>query len=197
MTNIKALLNELETKGIENDLHVAERRQKYLNITKGTGEFLSVMAKSIAATRILEVGTSNGYSTIWLASALNTQGHVTTIEYNLEKVAEARENFAQAGLEDRITLMEGDATQLIPCLEKPFDLVFLDAERDIYPSIIENIIRLTRPGGLIVCDNAISHQEELTPIMEYFCHLDGFTTHLVPVGKGEFVIHKGTAVSAS
>lgn len=197
MRKLSSLLNDLETKGIENDLHAIERKRKYLNITRDTGEFLAVMVKSIFAKQILEIGTSNGYSTIWLASALQSGGKVTTIESNPEKIEEARTNFAKANISSLVTILEGDAVRLIDDIADKFDMVFLDAERSIYPKIVNGIVRLTRSGGIIIFDNAISHRIELEPIVAYFSQRELYTTCLVPVGKGEFVIHKGSSKSCN
>ena len=190
MNEIKKLLESLAAKGIENDSLVTEKKRKYLNITHDTGEFLSVMVKSISAKNILELGTSNGYSTIWLAQALNGSGKVTTIEYDPVKVKEAKENFKSAKLDDRISLVEGEVTKVLPSIGNHFDLVFLDTDRSIYMCILQDILRLTKPGGMIICDNASSHYDELKDLIDFFNQQHGYTTCHIPVGKGEFVIHK-------
>jgi predicted O-methyltransferase YrrM len=110
MTPFDTLLTELEAFGENNDAARATRAERMLNITRDTGEFLAVMIKAMHARRVLEVGTSNGYSTLWLAWAASAiDGQVTTLEVSEAKIALARENFARAGLDDRITLQSGDA----------------------------------------------------------------------------------------
>lgn len=87
---LNTLLTGLEQRGKDNDARVSERRRKYLNITRDTGEFLAVLVKAIRAGRVLEIGTSNGYSTLWLASSLNNGGRVVTVEFDNDKIGEAK-----------------------------------------------------------------------------------------------------------
>ncbi len=172
------------------DREVGDRLNRYRNITEDTGEFLSVLIQAVSARRILEVGTSNGYSTLWLAdAAARTDGRVTTIEVDARRAAEAAGNFARVGLAGRITLCRGDARELLPKLAKDsFDLVFLDAERTEYLDFWASIeARIKRDGGLLVIDNAISHRDELEELMKRLRDSARYATSLVPVGKGEFL----------
>ncbi|MBM9616931.1 class I SAM-dependent methyltransferase [Desulfobulbus rhabdoformis] len=102
-------LKELEQKGIHNDEIQADRALKYLNITRDTGEFLRVLVRATRASKILEIGTSNGYSTLWLASSIPPAGTVTTIEYSDRKTKEALSNFERVGLANKIALLQGDS----------------------------------------------------------------------------------------
>lgn len=188
--DLQSLLTDIERKGLENDAAETERARKYLNITKDTGELLQVLVKTSGARRVLEIGTSNGYSTLWLANALGPSGMVTTLEHDPHKIEEAQHYFLQAGLAERIDIMQGDATALLTILTTPFDFIFLDADRSAYMTMLPDLTRLLASGGLLVCDNAISHQQELQPFMNYFIQETGFDTALVPVGKGEFLIYK-------
>lgn len=188
-TSLKALLKELETFGIVHDAAPDNRARRLLNITHDTGEFLAVLVRAMGARRVLEVGTSNGYSTLWLASAAQgINGSVTTVELSAAKVAMARENFARAGLQARIVQVEGQAGDfLASSVDESFDLVFLDAERGAYLGWLPQIERILRPGGLVVVDNATSHAQELAPFMQALRCASGWSTSLVPVGKGEFL----------
>jgi predicted O-methyltransferase YrrM len=163
-----------------------------LNITPDTGEFLAVLVKAMRARRILEIGTSNGYSTLWLADAVaSIDGDVTTIEMSPQKIAMARENFARGGLENRITQLEGDAGAHLQQLdEEAFDLVFLDSKRSAYLAWWPALRRVLRTGGLLVVDNATSHAEEMAAFIAAVKSDSAFTTSLVPVGKGEFLAVK-------
>src|SRR5207302_1326676 len=114
------------------------------------------------ARRILEVGTSNGYSTIWLAWATReTDGHVETLERNSDKIAQARANLARAELADRVTIRPGVALATLARLSGPYDLIFLDADRPNYLAYADALLPLLRPGGLLVTDNVVSHASEL------------------------------------
>jgi predicted O-methyltransferase YrrM len=151
-----------------------------------------VLAKAAGARRILEIGTSNGYSTLWLANAVaDVGGAVTTIELAHDKIEMARANFARAGLDTRITLLEGDAgTMLARLFDASFELLFLDARRSAYLDWWPDIRRVLRPGGLLVVDNATSHAQEMAGFTAAVCADRCFTASLVPVGKGVFLAVK-------
>ena len=191
-TSLKALLKELETFGASHDAAHENRASRLLNITHDTGEFLAVLVRAMGARRILEVGTSNGYSTLWLADAARgINGTVTTVELSAAKVAMARENFARAGLQERIVQVEGQAADfLASSADESFDLVFLDSERIAYLGWLPQLERILRPGALVVVDNATSHAQELAPFMQALRCASGWSTSLVPVGKGEFLATK-------
>jgi predicted O-methyltransferase YrrM len=163
-----------------------------LNITHDTGEFLSVLVRATSARRVLEIGTSNGYSALWLASAARaTGGAVTTVELSDYKAGLARQNFSRSGLASSITLVQDDAERVLERAgDASFDLVFLDAERPEYPGWWPHLKRVLRPGGLLVVDNATSHPEQMAPFVALVKADAAFTTSLVPVGNGEFLAVK-------
>jgi predicted O-methyltransferase YrrM len=190
--SLQALLSELERFGEANDNATAERPRRMLNITRDTGEFLSVLVQATSARRVLEIGTSNGYSTLWLASAARAiGGAVTTVELSDYKVGLARQNFSRSGLASFITLVQDDAGRVLERAgDASFDLVFLDAERPEYPDWWPHLKRVLRPGGLLVVDNATSHPEQMAPFVALVKADADFTTSLVPVGNGEFLAVK-------
>ena len=190
--SLQALLSELERFGEANDNATAERPRRMLNITRDTGEFLSVLVRATAARRVLEIGTSNGYSTLWLASAARaTGGAVTTVELADYKVGLARQNFSRSGLAAYITLIQDDAgRELERAVDAAFDLVFLDAERPEYPGWWPHLKLVLRTGGLLIVDNATSHPEQMAPFVALVKNDADFTTSLVPVGNGEFLAVK-------
>lgn len=183
-----ALLDELARFGEENDARETERPKRMLNITPDTGRLLWILVQAARATRILEVGTSNAYSTIWLADAARaTGGHVITLEQNPDKVKLARANLARAGLADRVEIREGNAAEILAGLTGPFHFVFLDADRASYATYLDLALPKLVPGGLLVADNVISHAHELT---EYLARVKSnavLFSVTVPVGKGEEV----------
>lgn len=146
---LSELKNELMHFGAENDAHETERARRMLNITPDTGEFLSVLVRFGTARRVLEIGTSNGYSTLWLAEAAAAiDGHVTTLEFAEDKVAMARSTFARSGLAAHITLVHGDAGQwLAGAAEGSIDLLFLDSDRGQYAGWWPQLRRVLRPGA--------------------------------------------------
>jgi predicted O-methyltransferase YrrM len=189
---IETLKGELERFGADNDAATHDRRRRMLNITRDTGEFLSVLVRATAARSVLEIGTSNGYSTLWLAEAVRaTGGLVTTIESAQHKVELARATFARSGLDRYVTLVHDDAGHFLQrCHDDALDLVFLDAERKEYPGWWPDLRRTVRPGGLLIVYNATSHVEQMAPFVALVTTDAGFTTCLVPIGNGEFLALK-------
>jgi predicted O-methyltransferase YrrM len=149
-----------------------------------------MFVRATRALRVLEFGTSNGYSTSWLALALPDEGRVVTVENRLVRLEEAKDNFCSLGISAKIDLVHQDFADYLKCSEDNFDLIFLDGDRSLYLSLVDDLLRLLPPGGAIVCDNAISHENELRSFMHCFDNLDGFSTVLLPVGKGEYVVHR-------
>ncbi|MDP9107453.1 MAG: class I SAM-dependent methyltransferase [Pseudomonadota bacterium] len=184
-----ALLAELEEYGEHHDAAVTAHAERMLNITRDTSQFLSAMVHATAAREILEIGTSNGYSTLWLANAVRARGgRVTTIEHSAKKAELARLNFARAGLADCIALQVGDANDLLAArASASADLIFLDASRAHYVAWWLDLRRVLRPGGLLIVDNAVSHAAEMAPLTVLLNADSDFATSLVPVGKGELL----------
>ncbi len=190
--SLEAVKAELERFGEANDAATDERPRRMLNITRDTGEFLAVLIRSTCAQRVLEIGTSNGYSTLWLAEAVRAiGGTVTTIEIAASKVGLATANFGHAGLSQFIKLVQDDAKQFLERSDpSAYDLIFLDAERSEYPSWWPHLRRVLSPRGLLIVDNATSHIDEMAPFIALVTSDAGFATCLVPVGKGEFLAVK-------
>jgi len=183
---LAALLDELARFGDDNDARETERPRRMLNITPDTGRLLSILVRSARATRILEVGTSNAYSTIWLADAAGeTGGRVTTLESNPDKVALARANLARAGLAERVEIRTGRAADTLAGVPGPFDFVFLDADRGNYLTYLELVLPKVVPRGLIVADNVTSHPDELADYLARVKSHPALFSVTVPVGKGE------------
>jgi predicted O-methyltransferase YrrM len=162
-----------------------------LNITPATGRLLWILARQARATRILEVGTSNAFSTIWLADAAReTGGRVVTLEADPGKVALARENLGRAGLLDHVDIRQGRAADTLARLPGPFDLVFLDADRASYATYLELALPKLVPGGLLIADNVVSHAAELEHYVgRVKSHPELFSV-TVPVGNGEEISYK-------
>jgi predicted O-methyltransferase YrrM len=188
---LRELLGELEEFGSANDASTDDRSRRMLNITHDTGVFLALLVKATGSRNVLEIGTSNGYSTLWLADAVGADGSVTTVEKAPSKIALARQNFARAGLESRIRQVEGDAGDVIRSAgDAGYDFVFLDSDRDQYVGWWSDLRRIVAPGRLIVVDNAISHVHQLVDFTEAVGAAEGYLSSLSPIGNGELVILK-------
>ncbi|MET3131701.1 putative O-methyltransferase YrrM [Oxalobacteraceae bacterium GrIS 1.11] len=192
-TEFDSLLQELEAYGMANDDSHAERGQRMLNITRDTGQLLAVLVQARGARRILEIGTSNGYSTLWLARATaSLGGRVTTVEFSPFKYELALANFKRAGVAGTIEPMLADAGRVLA--DSPaaaYDYVFLDSDREQYGAWWPQIARTLAPGGVLVVDNATSHYGDMATFLEAIAADPGYTSCLVPVGKGEFIAVKG------
>lgn len=117
--------------------------------------FVDVLARGVGAHRVLEVGCCLGYSALWFADAVGADGTVETIEADEDLARRARANFAAAGVASRVRVHVGRALDVLPDLEGPFDLAFLDADKREYTACLQHALRLVRPGGLVVADNAL------------------------------------------
>ncbi|KZS66323.1 methyltransferase [Mycobacterium kansasii] len=128
------------------------------------GKFLCLLAGAMGARRILEIGTLGGYSTIWLARGAGPEGRAVTLEYQPKHAEVARANLARAGLRDRVEVVVGAALEALPTVSGgPFDLVFIDADKENNVAYLEWAIRLTRPGSVIVVDNVVREGQVLAP----------------------------------
>lgn len=129
-----------------------------IQVPPGSGKLLHLLARSMGAKRILEVGTLGGYSAIWMARGLVDGGKLTTLECDPHHAKVARENIAHAGLSDRVELIEGPALESLELIAKgsePFDLVFIDADKQSNPDYFAWALKMTRVGSIIIVDNVV------------------------------------------
>jgi len=140
------LLAEIARTGVERDLPLVDAE---------VGALLRVLATAIGARKILEIGTAVGYSGIWLAGALPADGMLMTMEMDAGRAKEAQGNFDRAGLTNRVSVMLGDAQRLIAKVAGPFDLSFQDGDKKMYTPLLDRLVSLLRPGGLLVTDNVL------------------------------------------
>ena len=182
---LRDLLKELEQRGLENDARATERPRMMLNLEPQSAQLISILVRASGVTRAVEVGTSNGYSTIWLAWSLAPAGgRIISIDRNPDKHILARENLERAGFLDRVELRTGDAAEMVRTLAGPFDLVFLDADRRKFPEIMEVVFPKLARKALVVADNVLSHPEEIAEYLKLMSSLPDFQHTTVPVGKG-------------
>jgi len=164
--------------------------QRLRQIPPETGKFLVLVAASAPPGTYLEIGTSAGYSTLWLALACRELGRrLTTFEVLEEKVRLARETFRSARVEDVVDLVLGDAREYLHNYTD-VSFCFLDAEKNQYLECYEALIPNMVSGGLLVADNAISHQDPLKPFLDRALGDKRVDSLIVPIGKGELVCRK-------
>ena len=155
-----------------------------------TGKFLAMMAASVPTGNLVEIGTSAGYSTLWLTlNCISSGRKITTYEIDPAKVALARETFRLVAVEHIVTLVEGDALDFLNDHQEMF-FCFLDAEKEIYAPSYEAVISRLVPGGLLLADNAINHQATLQPMLDRALTDNRVDALVVPIGKGVLVCRK-------
>lgn len=139
------------------------QRDGNMNVPIEDGRLLRVLAESLGARQAVEIGTSNGYSGLWLCLALkSTGGKLTTFEIDARRAAMARENFKKAGVDDIVTLVEGDAHEKVAEIAGPVDIVFLDADKEGYADYLTKLLPKVRPGGLVVAHNITPRMADAT-----------------------------------
>src|SRR2546430_10037134 len=182
---LRHLLSELEEAGRRNDEQEQDRSRKMLNLEPETAHLLSVLVRSSKRTRLLEIGTSNGYSTIWLAwAARETGGRIISIDRAAHKQAQADENLRQAGLREIVDLVCGDATEIVATLPGPFDWVFFDADRYSAPQQLALLVPKLTPDAFVLADNVLSHPDEISGYLKALEALPQFDRFIIPTGKG-------------
>lgn len=190
--HLRQLLKEIETHGRENDARATERPRMMLNLEPASAQLLSILVRASGVTRALEFGTSNAYSTIWLAwSMAAAGGRIVSIDRNPDKHTLARENLRRAGFLDRVDLRTGDVLEIVRQLPGPFDLLFLDADRTKFPEVLRLLLPKLAPRALVIADNVHSHPEEIADYLKLIATLPDFQHTIVPVGKGLSIAFRG------
>ena len=186
---IDTLLDRIYRQGQTNDASAKDRSDMAFNITPTTGQFLDVLVTDSSPKRILEIGTSTGYSTIWLARAAGRIGAtVDTIDSNPAKHATATANIREAGLDEIVTLHRTDAGDyLVGCKASEYDFVFLDSDRSQYVRWATKLLEVIEFGMLVV-DNAESHAEEIGGFVDLIRDCKELDSIVLPIGKGQLVV---------
>ena len=192
-SRVEKVLSELEARE-ENATNVSAQpgscqlEKRFWNVPRSTGEFLNEMVLFLGAEDVLEIGTSNGYSGIWLAEALShTGGRLYTVESHEERFEMAKNNFKKAGLEDFVVQIKGHAPEILSdnlILPKSFDLIFIDATKMEYLSYLEVVLPVLSSGGFIVADNCLTHYEDLEDFIDEVYELDELKSHLLTFDNG-------------
>lgn len=195
-----------QSEGLLKELEQFAKEQHVPIITPEVAQLLIVLGKLIKPVRILEVGTAIGYSSILLAGILAPGGRIDTIERQEEMIIKARENIKKAGLENTISIIAGDAEEVLRCLDKQYDMVFLDAAKGQYPEFLPECLRMLKNGGLLVSDNVLYKgmvaSDELVvrrkktivnrmrTYLDSLCEDTILDTSILPVGDGVALSYK-------
>lgn len=180
----------LETIDAEDRISGMERSNRLRQIPPETGKFLALMAAAAQQGSYLEIGTSAGYSALWISLACELlERRLVTFEVAPHKTKLARQTFKAAGVEKTITLVEGDALEHLHRFND-ISFCFLDAEKEVYGECYEAIIPRLVKGGLLIADNAINHWETLEPMLSRALADPRVDSLILPIGKGELVCRK-------
>jgi predicted O-methyltransferase YrrM len=159
---VRAVLERLEREDAEERERGLPPGERSRAVARATGQFLFSIVAPQWDCEVLEIGASRGYSSLWLAAGVRyLGGHLTSLEHNPKKIEAWRANIAEAGVEDWVDLIEGDAAETMPAIDDVFDVVFLDAEKDDYERLFQVARTKVETGALVVADNVLSHQETL------------------------------------
>ncbi len=166
------------------------RLERLRQITPDTGRFLALLCAGAPAGDILEIGTSGGYSTMWLALACAATGRrVTTFELLPEKATLARETFAATGVAHLVDLVEGDARAFLPAHDR-IAFCFLDAEKEVYQDCYDLVIPRLVKGGWLIADNAVNQRDRLQPLLDHALADSRVDAVIIPIGNGELVCRR-------
>ncbi|CAN5909933.1 class I SAM-dependent methyltransferase [soil metagenome] len=189
--HLQDLLAEIQEFGrtFDKSEQVPDKRMRNLN--PETAQLVSLLARSGRRTRLLEIGTSSGYSTIWLAWSVQQHGgQVTSIDHSEEKLALAQANLQRAGLSEIVELRHGDATDIVSELDGPFDFVLFDSVQ-VKPYLqLERLLPKLTKDALVLADNVLSHVADMQPFLDLIDAQPDFDRVVVPVGKGLCVASK-------
>ena len=159
---VRAVLARLEAEDADERARNVPREQRSRQVARTTGQFLFAFVAPQTDCEVLELGGSRGYSTIWLAAGVrNLGGRVLSLEHDPAKVDAWRANIEEAGLSDWAELVPGDAFETLPAIDDVFDLVFLDAEKELYERLFEQARDKLEPGAVVIADNVLSHEDVL------------------------------------
>lgn len=184
------LIEHLYARGREHDARQTDRLDRLRNVEPDTARLLALLIRALAPRQLLELGTSNGYSTLWLADAARAvSGSLTSVEIDPVRTDQARENLVRAGLENVVHLRVDDiGSMLSESADGEWDFIFLDAERPAYTGYWPDLVRVLRPRGLLAVDNVISHAEELVDFRNLVANDERVTDALAPTGAGALLV---------
>lgn len=182
----------LHERGRLHDAAQPDRLDRLRNVEPDTAQLLALLVRAAGARRLLELGTSNGYSTLWLADAASSiEGHVISVDLDSKRTAQAREHLGEVKLDPFVELRTEDAADTLQgSSDASWDMIFLDAERSAYADYWPDLIRVLKVGGLLAIDNVLSHADELADLRLLADSEVGVSQALAPTGAGVLLIVK-------
>jgi predicted O-methyltransferase YrrM len=193
---VRRIADAVYAEGVEHDSAEPDRLRRRRNLEPDAAALLGVVLRAMGARGVVEIGTSNGYSTLWLADAVRaTGGRVLSVDLDADGQATAAAVLRQAGLDPWVELRCADGGQVLRALpDASQDVVFLDSERTEYEGWWPHPVRVLRPGGLLVIDNVLSHPGELAPFLALMDADPSLTRATAPSGKGQvFAVRSGSS----
>jgi caffeoyl-CoA O-methyltransferase len=182
---VRTVLERLEAEDADERERGVSREQRARQVARTTGQFLFALVAPQWDCEVLEIGGSRGYSSIWLGAGVrHLGGRVLSLENDPAKVEAWRRNVTEAGLEEWVELVEGDAFEELPQIQDVFDVVFLDAEKEDYERLFDLSRDKVEPGGLVVADNVLSHEESLGAYSRARQADQGIESVTVPLDRG-------------
>jgi caffeoyl-CoA O-methyltransferase len=182
---VRAVLERLDAEDADERERGVSREQRARQVARTTGQFLFALVAPQWDCEVLEIGGSRGYSSIWLGAGVrHLGGRVLSLENDPAKVEAWRRNVTEAGLEEWVELVEGDAFEELPQIQDVFDVVFLDAEKEDYERLFDLSRDKVEPGGLVVADNVLSHEETLGAYSRARQADQGIESVTVPLDRG-------------
>lgn len=187
---LTSMLDDLHRHGVEHDADKADRLDRLRNLEPDTAALLALLVRATGARRVLELGTSNGYSTVWLADAVAANGGgLTSVELDPDRTTQAAHNLERAGLRAVVDLRIQDAADTLRQSDDgEWDLIFLDAERPAYAGYWPDLVRSLRPRGVLVVDNVISHATEVAQFRALVSADERVSEAVSPTGAGALLV---------
>jgi predicted O-methyltransferase YrrM len=188
--HLTALLDELHVYGVEHDAGKQDRLDRLRNLEPDTARLLALLVRATGAREVLELGTSNGYSTLWLADAARAVGgRLVSVELDPDRSAQAARNLERAGLRSLVELRVQDAADALKgSPDAAWDMIFLDAERPAYTGYWPDLLRSLKPGGLLAVDNVLSHADQVRDFRALVSADPRVMEALAPTGAGALLV---------
>lgn len=182
----------MNSKTLETLAELETTSEEFWNVSRQSANFINMLIKLMNAKNVLELGTSNGYSGLWIADALKeTGGHLTTIDFWEKRQCLARENFKNCGLSDIATFKVGAACDVIKDeIKEEFDLVFIDANKSEYIKYFEAVHPLLKKGGVILADNITSHYEKVKSFIDAITDIGCYQVQILDLPDGLLMAYK-------